>query len=117
MKIEFKRAVAALAMTKLMETSYSEDAAAGYVTAHLGSEIFPSKDGNDAITSLKTFRRRITTANARLSPVESISLARVHYDACLYDIVGYRLPPKLSAQLLIKALLANTGRNLPVFRD
>ncbi len=117
MRIEFKRAVAALAVSKLMEGSYNEDSAASYVSAYLGRYIFPSKAGKDAAMALKTFRRRITAANARLSPVESISLARVHYDACLYDISGYGLPPKRSAQLLISALLVNIGKKQPVFRD
>ncbi|MEE8393652.1 MAG: hypothetical protein V3R66_04850 [Rhodospirillales bacterium] len=115
MKMEFKRAVAAAAMTKLMETSYNEDAAAHYVNVYLGGSIYPSKGSNEAIEALKSYRGKITAPKALQSPVESIALSRVHYDATLKGLAGYRLAPLPAAQLLIKTMLVNIGMKPPIF--
>ncbi|OHC76482.1 MAG: hypothetical protein A3G18_12945 [Rhodospirillales bacterium RIFCSPLOWO2_12_FULL_58_28] len=98
----FKKAVAAAAMTKLLEGAYSKDYAAFYVITQLGDMVFPSEITREAAEALKEFHGKILAIKAVKGKEESV--ARFHYHECLKQINGYRFDPKFSADTLIKTL-------------
>lgn len=108
MSMAFRKAVAAAAMTKLLEGAYSKDYAALYIITQLGDAVFPAKSTKEAADALKDFHSRISAIETAKRKGESV--ARFHYHECLKQINGHRLEQKSSADALLRTLRSCLGK-------
>ncbi len=109
MSMAFKKAVAAAAMSKLMEGIHNEESAARSVITQVGDLIFPTKKIKDAAEALIKFRHGVRSEEGGKGKI--VSLARFHYFHCLLLINSHRLGPKQSADLLLKTVLTGVRKS------
>lgn len=105
--IEFKRAIAAAAVTRLIQGRRNLDAAARHVTLRLGNALFVTLDDERKITALLDYRKRLMTLDSDKAPPPKLAIARFHYDSCLQWIEDECLKPEESAELLMAALVGD----------
>ena len=103
--MEFKRAVAACAVTRLTQGQHDLDAAVRLVLARVGKVVFVTLEGERKVKALLEYRQRLIALERPSNAPPRLSIARYHYDSCLKWIEAERLTPDHSADLLMDALL------------
>ena len=104
--IEFKRAIAAAAITQLIQGRRNIDAATRYVVESIGHKVFVTLEGERKIEALREYRKRLMEiSNDKPSPPR-LAIARFHYESCLKWVADDKLKPEVSAELLMAALLS-----------
>ena len=103
--MEFKRAVAACAVTQLIEGRHDLDAAVRLVFEHVGDVVFVTLEGDRKVKALLDYRQRLLSLGRPSNAPPRLSIARYHYDSCMKWIEAERLKPERSAYLLMHALL------------
>lgn len=104
MSTELRRAVAAAAVTRLNAGRRNLDAAARWVTDHLGEAVFPDHEAEARPALLLGYRKRILGVDPQNADAGRLGVARFHYDACLKWIDESGLKPEESARLLLDTL-------------
>jgi len=102
--LEFKRAVAAAAVTRLATGRRNLDAAARHVLERVGDAVYVSLDGDRKVEALLDYRKRIMSIAKPEAAPPRLAIARFHYDSCLQWVEKQKLKPEESAELLIDAL-------------
>jgi len=102
---EFKRAVAAAAITRLNAGSRNLAAAAAWVSSHLGDAVYADRKQRAKAEMLLEYRKLILGAHNRKSGAARLAIARYHYDHCLNWVKEAGLKPEESARLLLDTLL------------
>lgn len=103
--MEFKRAVAAAAVTRLVAGRRSLDDAVRHVLARIGDVVYVTLDGERKFKALVDFRERIMALDTDKAMPPRLGIARFHYDNCLKWVDGEKLRPDEAAELLMDALL------------
>ena len=103
--VEFRRAIAAAAVTRLIAGRRNLEAASQWVAARLGDAVFPDKQGKLKASSIVEYRKKIIGFDPRKPGPSRMSIARNHYDSCMKLISSAKLRPQESAELLIDTLL------------
>lgn len=103
--MEFKRAVAAATVTRLIQGRRNLDTAARHVLARAGGVVFVTLDGERKVEALLDYRKRIMSLDLEKNVPPRLAIARFHYDHCLQWAESEQLGPEESAELLIDALL------------
>jgi len=105
--LEFKRAVAAAAITRLSAGSRNLEAAALWVSTRLGDAVYADRKEKATANSLLEYRKKILNAPNQKAGAARLAIARYHYDHCLEWVGGAGLKPEESAQLLVDTLRSN----------
>ena len=104
LSLEFKRAIAAAAITRLSAGRRTVDDAAKWVSDHLGDALYADRTVAAKITMLVDYRKKIlAAANGRTNETR-IAVARYHYDKCLEWVSQAGLKPEESARVLIESM-------------
>lgn len=103
--MEFKRAVAAAAVTRLAAGRRTVEAAADHVLARIGDVVWVTLEGDRKLNALLEFRKRIMALDADKPTPPKLAIARFHYDGCLNWADKANLGPEQSAELLMDTLL------------
>ena len=105
---EFRRAVAAAAVTRLIAGRRNLDAAARVVSKRLGNVVFPDRKENDRIRMLLEYRKKILAVDPKATGTQKVLIARYHYDQCMKWVADNNLKPEESSDLLVQTLLGAT---------
>ncbi len=103
--IEFKRAIAAAAITRLVQGRRNLDMAVRYVVECIGHMVFVTLEGERKIDALREYRKRLMGISMERPSPPRLAIARFHYDSCLKWVADENLKPEESAELLMAALL------------
>ena len=101
---EFKRAIAAAAITRLSAGRRTVDDAAKWVSDHMGDALYPNRTGAAKTALLVDYRKKILAAANGKANQTRIAVARYHYDECLKWVAMANLKPEESARLLIESM-------------
>ena len=104
--VEFKRAVAAAAITRLIQGRRNLDMAARYVIECIGHKVFVTLHNERKIEALREYRKRLMEISYDKPSPPRLTIARFHYDSCLKWIEEQNLKPEKSAALLMATLLS-----------
>ena len=107
LSLEFKRAIAAAAITRLSAGSRNLTAAAKWVSEHAGDNLDDNHTGPAKVAALLEYRKKILGASKSEVTPGRIAVARYHYDQCLNWVNLHKLKPEESARLLIQTMLDN----------
>lgn len=102
---EFKRAIAAAAVTRLSAGGRNVDAAAAWVSERLGDALYADRRGAAMAAMIIDDRKKILAAANDRAESAGAAVARYHYDRCLDWVAKAGLKPEESARLLIDTLL------------
>jgi len=103
--IEFRRAVAAVAVTRLIVGRRNLETASQWVAARIGEGVFPDKRGKDKAMAIVEYRKRILGFDPDKPHIPRFKIARFHYDNCMKLVIDSGLRPQESAELLVDTLL------------
>ena len=103
--MEFKRAVAAAAETRLAAGKRTLDAAARHVLERIGDVVWVTLDDDRKVRALLDYRKRIMALEEGRAAPPRLAIARFHYDSCLKWADDGRFGPEQSADLMMDALL------------
>ena len=104
--IEFKRAIAAAAITRLIQGRRNLDAAARHVVESIGHKVFVTLEGERKVEALREYRKRLMEISDDRPAPPRLSIARFHYESCLKWVAYEKLKPEESVELLMSALLS-----------
>ena len=104
--IEFKRAIAAAAITRLIQGRRNLDAAVRHVVGSIGHKVFVTLEGERKIEALREYRKRLMEISNDRPPPPRLAIAHFHYESCLKWVADDKLKPEESAELLMAALLS-----------
>ena len=107
MSLEFKRAIAAAAITRLSAGRRTVDDAAKWVSERIGDALYADRTVNAKTAMLVDYRKKILAAANGKTNRGRIALARYHYDQCLEWVAKAGLKPEESASLLIETMRDN----------
>ena len=105
LSLEFKRAIAAAAVTRLSAGRRNLTASAEWVAESIGDALYPSQKGETKIQMILDYRKKILGVSNRKEVETRLTVARYHYDQCLDWISKNKLKPEESARLLIKTMI------------
>ena len=105
MSLEFKRAIAAAAITRLSAGKRNLDASARWVSEYVGDNLYANYKGASKAAILLEYRKKILGAAKTKTRQGRISVARYHYEQCLNWVAMAGLKPEESARLLIQTML------------
>ena len=105
LSLEFKRAIAAAAITRLCAGSRNLSAAAKWVSEYVGDNLYGNYKGPAKVAVLLEYRKKILVASKSKVKPGRIAVARYHYDQCLNWVNLNKLKPEESARLLIQTML------------
>jgi hypothetical protein len=103
--MEFKRAVAAAAVTRLAAGRRTLDVAARQVLERIGDVVWVTLEDDRKVTALLEYRKRIMSLEVNNTAPPRLSIARFHYDSCLKWADDGKFATEESANLLMDALL------------
>ena len=103
--VEFRRSVAAAAVTRLLSGRRNLEAAGEWVAAGLGDAVFPDKRGKAKAWAIIDYRKAILAFDLDKPHPPHLKIARFHYDNCLKLVIDAGLRPQESAELLIHTLI------------
>ena len=104
MSLDFKRAVAAAAITRLSAGRRTVDDAAKWVSEHVGDALYANRTVAAKTAMLLDYRKKILAAANGKADQTRIAVARYHYDQCLEWVAKAGLKPEKSARLLIESM-------------
>jgi len=104
LSLEFKRAIAAAAITRLSTGRRTVDDAAKWVSNHVGDSLYANRSVAAKTSILVDYRKKILAAANGKADHTRIAVARYHYDQCLEWIAKAGLKPEESARLLIETM-------------
>ncbi|MBB53426.1 MAG: hypothetical protein CMF67_03540 [Magnetovibrio sp.] len=104
LSLEFKRAIAAAAITRLSTGRRTVDVAAKWVSNHVGDSLYANRSVAAKTSILIDYRKKILAAANGKADQSRIAVARYHYDQCLEWIAKAGLKPEESARLLIETM-------------
>ena len=105
LSLEFKRAIAAAAITRLSAGSRNLYTAAKWVSEHVGDSLYANHQGEAKVEILLDYRKKILGAAKGKTGPSRIAVSRYHYEQCLNWVLTARLKPEESARLLIDTML------------
>ncbi|MEK9751952.1 MAG: hypothetical protein VW338_01910 [Rhodospirillaceae bacterium] len=103
--MEFKRAVAAAAVTRLAAGRRTLDVAARQVLARIGGVVWVTLEDDRKVKALLDYRKRIMALEQGRAAPPRLAIARFHYDSCLKWAEDGHFGPEQSADLMMDALL------------
>jgi len=103
--LEFKRAIAAAAITRLSAGSRNLYTAATWVSEQVGDSLYTNHKVRSKATLLLDYRKKILAAAKGKARPRKIAVARYHYEQCLNWVSAAGLKPEESARLLIQTML------------
>ena len=104
LSLEFKRAIAAAAITRLSAGRRTVDDAAKWVSNRMGDALYADRTVTAKTAMLVDYRKKILAAANGKANQGRIAVARYHYDQCLVWVAKAGLKPEESAHLLIKTM-------------
>ena len=104
LSLEFKRAIAAAAITRLSTGRRTVDDAAKWVSEHVGDALYANRTVASKTAMLLDYRKKILAASNGKANQTRIAVARYHYDQCLEWIAKAGLKPEESARVLIETM-------------
>ena len=104
LSLEFKRAIAAAAITRLSAGRRTVDDAAKWVSEHVSDALYANRTVAAKTSMLIDYRKKILAAANGKANQSRIAVARYHYDQCLEWIAKAGLKPEESARLLIETM-------------
>ena len=105
LSLEFKRAIAAAAITRLSAGSRNVNAAATWVSEYVGDHLYANYKGAAKVAILLDYRKKILGATKGKVVPRRIAISRYHYEQCLNWLSNADLKPEESARLLIETML------------
>ena len=105
LSLEFRRAIAAAAITRLIAGSRNLDAAAKWVSERVGDKLYSNQKGVAKANALLEYRKKILGAAPEKISHGRVAIARYHYDQCLEWVQKASLKPEESARLLVQTML------------
>ena len=105
LSLEFKRAIASAAITRLNAGSRNLNAAAKWVSERVGDNIYTDHKGVAKAAILLDYRKKILGSAKGKVKSGRIAVARYHYEQCLNWVSKEGLKPEESARLLIQTML------------
>lgn len=108
LSLEFKRAIAAAAITRLSAGRRTVDDAAKWVSNHVGDALYADHTVSAKTTLLIDYRKKIMAAANGKGNQTRIAVARYHYDQCLEWVIKAGLKPEKSARILIETMRDGT---------
>ena len=103
--LEFKRAIAAAAITRLSAGRRNLNASAEWVAERVGDAFYASHSSEAKIQIILDYRKKILGVSNRKEVEKRLTVARYHYDQCLDWVSRNKLKPEESARLLIKTMI------------
>ena len=104
LSLEFKRAIAAAAITRLSTGRRTVDDAAKWVSNQVGDSLYANRTITAKTAILVDYRKKILAAANGKADHTRIAVARYHYDQCLEWIAKAGLKPEESARVLIETM-------------
>ncbi len=105
LSLEFKRAIAAAAVTRLSAGRRNLTASAEWVAKIAGDAVYPGHRGEEKVQMILHYRKKILGVSSSKGVEKRFMVARYHYDQCLDWISRNKLKPEDSAHLLIKTMI------------
>ena len=104
LSLEFKRAIAAAAITRLSAGRRTVDDAAKWVSERVGDALHADRTVAAKTAMLVDYRKKILSAANGKANETRIAVARYHYDQCMEWVAKAGLKPEESARLLIETM-------------
>ena len=105
LSLEFKRAIAAAAITRLSAGRRTVDEAAKWVSNRVGNALYADRSVASKAAMLIDYRKKILAAINGKANQSRIAVASYHYEQCLEWIAKAGLKPEASARILIETML------------